>query len=122
MKIDFQDGSSAVSSESVNLIRSFAQIVSDQPTNSIEITIPESVMKSIPKKKLTARRLSIVSNILREAGISDKQIKRVLSNRDEDSFAFRVVTNDDYTKLRVSKGTDIFGEEENVKEYDIMKW
>lgn len=122
MKIDFQDGSSAVSSESVNLIRSFAQIVSDQPTNSIEITIPESVMKSIPKKKLTARRLSIVSNILREAGISDKQIKPVLSNRDEDSFAFRVVTNDDYTKLRVSKGTDIFGEEENVKEYDIMKW
>ena len=122
MKIDFQDGSSAVSSESVNLIRSFAQIVSDQPTNSIEITIPESVMKSIPKKKLTARRLSIVSNILREAGISDKQIKPVLSNRDEDSFAFRVVTNDNYTKLRVSKGTDIFGEEENVKEYDIMKW
>ena len=51
-----------------------------------------------------------------------KQIKPVLSNRDEDSFAFRVVTNDDYTKLRVSKGTDIFGEEENVKEYDIMKW
>ena len=46
----------------------------------------------------------------------------VLTNRDEDSFAFRVVSNDVYTKLRVSKGADIFGEEENVKEYNIMKW
>ena len=122
MKIDFQDGSSAVSGESVNLIRSFAQIATEQPTNSIEITIPESVMNNPKKKKLTARRLSIVSNILRNAGISDRQILPVLTNRDEDSFAFRVVSNDVYTKLRVSKGTDIFGEEENVKEYNIMKW
>ncbi len=122
MKIDFQDGSSAVSGESVNLIRSFAQIATEQPTNSIEITIPESVMNNPKKKKLTARRLSIVSNILRNAGISDRQILPVLTNRDEDSFAFRVVSNDVYTKLRVSKGADIFGEEENVKEYNIMKW
>ncbi|MCR5506285.1 MAG: hypothetical protein K6F04_00355 [bacterium] len=122
MKIDFQNGSSAVSGESVNLIRSFAQIATEQPTNSIEITIPESVMGNPKKKKLTARRLSIVSNILRNAGISDKQILPVLTNRDEDSFAFRVVSNDAYTKLRVSKGTDMFGEEENVKEYNIMKW
>ena len=122
MKISFQEGSSAVSGESVNLIRSFAQIATEQPTNSIEITIPESVMSNPKKKKLTARRLSIVSNILRNAGISDKQILPVLSNRDEDSFAFRVVSNDAYTKLRISKGTDMFGEEENVKEYNIMKW
>ncbi len=122
MKIDFQDGSSAVSGESVNLIRSFAQVATDQPTNSIEITIPESVMSDIKKKKLTARRLSIVSNILRNAGISDKQIKPVLSNRDEDSFAFRIISNDEYTTFRVSKGVDMFGEEENVKEYNVMKW
>ena len=122
MKIDFQEGSSAVSGESVNLIRSFAQIATEQPTNSIEITIPESVMSNLKKKKLTARRLSIVSNILRNAGISEKQILPVLTNRDENSFAFRVVNNDVYTKLRVSKGSDIFGEDENVKEYNIMKW
>lgn len=122
MKIDFQEGSSAVSGESVNLIRSFAQIATEQPTNSIEITIPESVMNNPKKKKLIARRLSIVSNILRNAGISDRQILPVLSNRDENSFVFRVVSNDAYSKLRISKGTDIFGEEENVKEYNIMKW
>ena len=122
MKIDFQEGSSAVSGESVNLIRSFAQIATEQPTNSIEITIPEIVMNNPKKKKLTARRLSIVSNILRNAGISDRQILPVLSDRDEDSFAFRVVRNDAYTTLRISKGKDIFGEEENVKEYNIMKW
>lgn len=122
MKIDFQDGSSAVSGESVNLIRSFAQIATEQPTNSIEITIPESVMNNPVKKKLIARRLSIVSNILRNTGISDRQIQPVLSDRDENSFAFRVVSNDKYGTLRVSKGVDMFGEDENVKEYNIMKW
>lgn len=122
MKIDFENGSSAISGESVNLIRSFAQIATEQPTNSIEITIPEGVMNSPNMKKLTARRLSIVSNILRNSGVSDKQILPVLSNRDDDSFAFRIVNNDAYSKLRVSKGVDMFGEEENVKEYNIMKW
>ncbi len=122
MKIDFQEGSSAVSGESVNLIRSFAQIAIEQPTNSIEITIPQNVMNNPKKKKLTARRLSIVSNILRNAGISDRQILPVLTDRDEDSFSFRVVSNDAYSKLRISKGADIFGEEENVKEYNVMKW
>ena len=122
MKIDFQEGSSAVSGESVNLIRSFAQIATEQPTNSIEITIPQSVRNNPKKKKLIARRLSIVSNVLRNAGISDRQIKPVLSDREEDSFVFRVVSNDKYGTLRISKGVDMFGEEENVKEYNIMKW
>ena len=122
MKIDFQDGSSAVSGESVNLIRSFAQVATDQPTNSIEITIPESVMNNPKKKKLTARRLSIVSRILRDTGISDKQIKPVLTDRDENSFAFRIVPNDEFNRLRISKGSDMFGEDENVKVYNVMKW
>ena len=122
MKIDFQDGSSAVSGESVNLLRSFAQIANEQPTNSIEISLPQSVMSNPKDKKITARRLSLVSNILRDAGISDKQIKPVLSDRDMNSFTFRVVGNDTYSKYRVSKGTDIFGDDESVKEYDIMKW
>lgn len=122
MKIDFQDGSSAVSGESVNLIRSFAQVATDQPTNSIEITIPQSVMNNPTKKKLTARRLSIVSNILRNAGISERQIKPILTDRDENSFAFRIISNDEFKRLRISKGNDIFGEDENIKEYNIMKW
>ena len=122
MKIDFQENSSAVSGESVNLIRSFAQVATDQPTDSIEITIPQSVMNNPKKKKLTARRLSIVSNILRNAGISDRQIKPVLTDRDENSFAFRIVSNDKFNRLRISKDTNIFGEDENVKEYNIMKW
>ena len=60
--------------------------------------------------------------MLRNAGISDRQIKPVLSDREEDSFVFRVVSNDKYGTLRISKGVDMFGEEENVKEYNIMKW
>lgn len=121
MKIDFEKSSSAISGESVNLLRSFAQIVTDRPTDSIEITIPSNVMNNVNKKKLAARRLSLISNILRETGISDRQIKPVLSNRDEDSFTFRVISNDKNSKLKIgSKG--IFDDEDNTKEYDIMKW
>ena len=122
MKLDFESGSSAISRESVNIIRSFAQIAKDQPTNSIQIAISENAMKNTKAKKLAARRLAIVSNVLRNEGLSDKQITPVLTNRDIDSFSFRVVNNDSYDKLRVSKGADIFGEEENVKEYDLMRW
>ncbi|MBD5398833.1 hypothetical protein HDR60_05015 [bacterium] len=122
MKLDFEPDSSAISGESVNIIRSFAQIATDQPTNSIQIAISEKVMNDPKAKKLAARRLAIVSNVLRNAGISDKQINPVLTNRDADSFSFRVVSNDTFDRLKVSKGTDIFGEEENVQEYNLMRW
>ncbi len=122
MKIEFDKNSSALSTESVNLLRSFAQIVVDKPTNSIEISIPESVMNSLDKKKLTARRLAIVANVLRNAGIAEKQINPVLSNRDENSFAFRIISNDKIIQHKVGGVKDIMGDETNSKIYDLMKW
>ncbi len=123
MKVDFQKESSAISGDSVNLLRSFSQIVADRPTSSIEITLPQSTMNNLDKKKLTARRLALVSNIIRESGISDRQIRPVLSNRDENSFAFRVVSNDKIEKLKIATASDIFGDEDaSAKEYAIMKW
>lgn len=122
MKLEFNPDSSAISGESVNIIRSFAQIATDQPTNSIQIAISEKVMNDANAKKLAARRLAIVSNILRNSGISDRQIYPVLTNRDVDSFSFRVVSNDTFDKLKVAKSYDPFGEEENVQEYNLMRW
>lgn len=122
MKLDFSPDSSAISGESINIIRSFAQIAKEQPTNSIEISLPASSMSNPEEKILTARRLAIVSNVLRDAGLADKQIYPVLTNRNLNSFSFRVISNDSYERLRVSKGADIFGDEENIKEYNLMKW
>ncbi len=122
MKISFQDGSSAVSGESVNLLRSFGQIAIEHPTNSIEIALPQSVMSDSNLKKLTARRLSLVSNILRDNGISDKQIYPVLSNRDVNSFAFRVITNDPYDIYQVGKRESLFEDDSSIKEYEVLKW
>jgi hypothetical protein len=122
MKLDFEPTSSAVSGESVNVLRSFAQVAADQPTNSIEIGIAGSAMNNPAKKRLAARRLAIVSNILRNSGLSDKQIFPVLSDRDEDSFSFRAIGNDRYERLSVSKGVDMFGEAESVQSYDLMRW
>ena len=122
MKLDFEPNSSAISGESVNIIRSFAQIATDHPTNSIQIAISEKVMNDPNAKKLAARRLAIVSNVLRNAGISDRQINPVLTNRDADSFSFRVVSNASFDKLKVAKSYDPFGEEENVQEYNLMRW
>ncbi|MDR1476933.1 MAG: hypothetical protein LBI17_02280 [Rickettsiales bacterium] len=122
MKLDFEPASSAVSGESVNIIRSFAQVAADQPTNSIEIGIANSSMNNTAKKRLAARRLAIVSNILRNAGLADRQIFPVLSDRDEDSFSFRAIGNDRFDRVSVSKGVDMFGDAESVQSYDLMRW
>ena len=122
MKLDFEPTSAAVSGESVNVIRSFAQVAADQPTNSIEIGIAGSVMNNPAKKRLAARRLAIVSNILRNSGLSERQIFPVLSERDEDSFSFRAVGNDRYERVSISKGVDMFGDAESVQYYDLMRW
>jgi hypothetical protein len=122
MKLDFEPSSSAVSGESVNIIRSFAQVAADQPTNSIEIGISGAAMNNTAKKRLAARRLAIVSNILRNAGLADRQIFPVLSDRDEDSFSFRAIGNDRFDHVSISKGVDMFGDAESVQSYDLMRW
>jgi hypothetical protein len=122
MKLEFEPTSSAVTGESVNIMRSFAQIATDQPTNSIEVGIPESVMSDPKKKRLTARRLAIVSNVLRSSGLSEKQVYPVLTSRDENSFSFRVIGNDAFDTIRVAKSYDPFGDDENMQEYNLMRW
>jgi hypothetical protein len=122
MKLDFEEASSAIPAESVNIIRSFAQIAIDQPTNSIEIGISQEEVGDAKKKSLAARRLAIVSNILRNAGLSDRQIAPVLTDRAPNSFSFRVVHNDRFKQLNVSEGVDAFGDAMDTKSYRLMQW
>jgi outer membrane protein OmpA-like peptidoglycan-associated protein len=123
MKLEFNPDDDAVSAESVNIIRSFAQIVTDSPTKTIEIGISERVAADERLKKLTARRVAIVSNILRHAGVSDRQIHPVLTSRDPDSFSFRAVDNDAFERIHVTKGeADAFGEGLSTTSYELMRW
>jgi outer membrane protein OmpA-like peptidoglycan-associated protein len=123
MKLEFNPDDDAISAESVNIIRSFAQIVTDSPTKTIEIGISERVVSDDKLKKLTARRIAIVSNVLRHAGVSDRQIRPLLTSRDSDSFSFRAVDNDVFERISVTKGeADAFGEGATTTSYELMRW
>ena len=123
MKIEFNPNDDAISSESVNIIRSFAQIVTDSPTQNIEIGISERAMGDDSTKKLTARRMAIVANILRHAGVADRQIAPVLTSRDIDSFSFRAVSGDRFENIVTRRGeADAFGEGEVVQSNSVMSW
>ncbi|MDR3126746.1 MAG: hypothetical protein LBT92_03905 [Rickettsiales bacterium] len=123
MKLEFNPDDGAISAESVNIIRSFAQIVTDSPTKTIEIGVSERVVADDRLKKLTAKRIALVSNVLRHAGVSDRQIKPILTSRDPDSFSFRAVDNDVFERLSVTKGeVDAFGEGSTTTSYELMRW
>lgn len=121
MKLEFTKDSSAMTSESVNIVRSFAQVATADHTNAIEIAISDSVMADEAAKRLAARRLAIVSNILRSSGLAERQIVPVLAARDPDSFAFSVVNTDRFERFSTGS-VDAFGESENVQTFELMKW
>jgi hypothetical protein len=70
---------------------------------------------------LAARRLAIVEQVLRDTGVSQQRILPVLSQRDDDSFVLRVISNDQYDSL-TQKKRDIFGDTIDTKSYKSMSW
>jgi len=97
MKLEFGPDSAAVTSESVNIIRSFSQIATADPGNAIEIAISDKVMQNPELRRLAARRFAIVANIMRSSGVAERQILPRLASRDEHSFIFSVIDSEAYT-------------------------
>ena len=97
MKLEFGPDSAAVTSESVNIIRSFSQIATADPGNAIEIAISDKVIQNPDLRRLAARRFAIVANIMRSSGVAERQILPRLASRDEHSFIFSVIDSEAYT-------------------------
>ncbi len=121
VRIGFRGEDSSLSRDTFNLLNEYAGIVGNNPKRAVQISIPEEMTRSFDDRKLTARRLAIVEQVLRDSGVSDYRIIPVLSGRTDESFVLRIISNDQMQTLTHQK-RDIFGDTVSKKTYKSMSW
>ena len=121
IKIGFRNEDSALSRDNYNLLSEYAGIVVSNPKRAIQISIPASATQSLDGRKLAARRLAIVEQVLKDTGVSDQRIMPVLAQRNDDSFVLRVISNDQFQTMSQQK-RDMFGDTTSKKTYKSMSW
>ncbi len=121
IKINFRNDDSSLSRDNYNLLSEYAAIVVHNPTRAIQIAIPSHATTDSDTRKLTARRLAIVEQVLRDTGVSQQRIVPVLSQRDESGFVLRVISNEQFETLSQQK-KNIFGDTVSNKKYKSMTW
>ncbi len=121
IKIKFRGEDASLSRENYNLLSEYAAIVLANPKRAVQVSIPESVTRSADARKLAARRLAIVEQVLRDTGVSEHRIMPVLAARDEQGYVLRMISNDQFETL-TQKKRDMFGDTVGKKTYKSMTW
>ena len=121
IKINFRNDDAALSRDNYNLLTEYAGIVLSNPTRAVQVSIPQSVASDDDARKLAARRLAIIEQVLRDNGISEQRILPVLSARDEDGLVLRMISLDQYETL-TKRQRDVFGDTVSKKTYRRMSW
>ena len=93
----------------------------NKPTRAIQVAIPQYMTTDSDTRKLAARRLAIIEQVLTDNGISENRIVPVLSQRNEPSFVLRMISSDQYDTLTQQK-RDMFGDSVGKKTYKSMSW
>ena len=121
IKISFLNGDAGLSRENYNLLSEYASIVVNNPKRAIQIAIPESATHHKDGRKLAAKRLAIVEQVLRDTGVAEQRIMPVLSQRNDDSFVLRIISGDLFETLTEQK-RNMFGDSVSKKTYKSMSW
>lgn len=121
IKIKFRSADAALSRDNYNLLTEYAGIVLSNPTRAVQVSIPQNVTTNAEERKLAARRLAIIEQVLRDNGISEQRILPVLSQRDEEGLVLRMISLDQYETL-TKQQKDIFGDTVSKKTYRSMSW
>ncbi len=99
IKISFQDSDSALSRDNYMLLSEYAGIVVSNPKRAIQVSIPEHATRSFDGRKLAAKRLAIIEQVLRDTGVPDQKIVPVLADRVDESLVLRVISSDMFQSL-----------------------
>lgn len=121
IKIKFRNDDAALSRDNYTLLTEYAGVVRSNPTRAIQVSIPQSATLNSDDRKLAARRLAIVEQVLRDTGVSEQRIMPVLSQRSDDSFVLRVISSDQYETM-TQQQKNMFGDTVNKKTYKSMAW
>ena len=121
IKVGFRNFDSALSRENYTLLTTFAGIVVNDPKRAVQVLIPKDATTNADSRKLTARRLAIVEQVLRDSGVSEQRIMPVLSNRDDDgALLLRNIDSTQYETLTQQQRNQ-FGKT-TTKTYKSMTW
>lgn len=122
IKIKFRNDDSALSRDNFNLLTEYAGIVVNNPKRAIQVAIPQSVTTNATDKKLAARRLAIVEQVLKDTGVAEQRIVPVLSARsEEEGFVLRIISNDQYETL-TQQQKNKYGKVTGDKTFKSLSW
>ena len=121
IKIRFRNEDSALSRDNYTLLTEYASIVVSNPKRAIQVGIPENVTVDADARKLAARRLAIIEQVLRDTGVAEQRILPVLTSRGDDGFVLRIISNDQFETL-TQQQRNVFGDSINKKTYKSMSW
>ena len=121
IKIGFRNEDSALSRDNYNLLSEYAGIVVANPKRAIQVAIPVDATRTSDSRKLAARRLAIVEQVLRDTGVSEQRIVPVLSERNDEGFVLRIISNEQFETLTRQK-RNMFGDTVGSKTYKSMTW
>ena len=121
IKISFRNFDSSLSRDNYDLLSTFAGGILRDSKRAVQILIPNEATVDRDDRKLTARRLAIIEQVLRESGIPEQRILPVLSNRDDDGgLVLRNIDNTQY-EILTKQQKNKFGKTTN-KTYKSMTW
>jgi hypothetical protein len=121
IKITFRNADSALSRDNYNLLSEYAGIVVANPKRAIQVAIPVSSTETSDARKLAARRLAIVEQVLRDTGVAEQRIVPVLSERNDEGFVLRIISNEQYETL-TRQTRNKYGRAVESKTYKNMTW
>jgi hypothetical protein len=104
IKVSFAGNNSALSRDNYMLLSEYAGIVVSNPRRAVQVSIPEHAARSYDGRKLAARRLAIIEQVLRDTGVPDAKIVPVLADRDDDALVLRMISNDVFQSLTQNRG------------------
>ena len=121
IKISFRNADAALSRDKYNLLSEYASIVVANPKRAIQVAIPAIATETSDSRKLAAKRLAIVEQVLRDTGVAEQRIVPVLSERNEEGFVLRIISNEQFETLTKQK-RNMFGDTFGTKTYKSMSW
>ena len=121
IKIRFRNDDSSLSRDNYTLLTEYASIVVSNPKRAIQVAIPADVTTDADSRKLAARRLAIIEQVLRDTGVSEQRILPVLAERSDDGFLLRIISNEQYETLTQQQRNSA-GKTIGNKTYKSMSW
>ena len=121
IKIKFRNDDSALSRDNYTLLTEYASIVVSNPKRAIQVAIPADATTNSDARKLAARRLAIIEQVLRDTGVAEQRILPVLSSRSDDGFLLRIISNEQYETL-TQQQRNMFGNTVSNKTYKSISW